>query len=101
MSLLQNGQVKAGDRLGLFSYGSGAEGEFYSGIVQAGFAQELSDVWRDLQSRQRVTVAEYERLFNQQLGMQTTDIQFDLHNDHAPFVLAGQRAHQRIYRRQN
>lgn len=100
MSLLQNGAVQAGDRLGLFSYGSGAEGEFYSGIVQPGFAAYLSDVQHDLAGRHQVSVAEYERQFNSQLGMQAADIQFALHGDHAPFVLVGQKNHQRIYQRQ-
>lgn len=99
MSLLQNGQVKPGDRLGLFSYGSGAEGEFYSGIVQPAFAENLSDVKEDLANRHQVSIDEYEQLFNSQLGMQTADVQFDLQNDDAPFVLAGQKDHQRIYQR--
>lgn len=99
MSLLQNGTVAAGDRLGLFSYGSGAEGEFYSGIVQPGFTTALSDVAHDLTGRQQVSVAEYERLFNGQLGMRTEDIQLDTQADKSPFVLAGQKNHQRIYQR--
>lgn len=99
MSLLQNGQVAPGDRLGLFSYGSGAEGEFYSGIVQPAFAENLSDVKQDLLARHQVSIDEYERLFNSQLGMQEDDIQFDLQGDEAPFVLAGQKNHQRIYQR--
>lgn len=99
MSLLQNGQVKPGDRLGLFSYGSGAEGEFYSGIVQPAFAENLSDVKEDLADRHQVSIDEYEQLFNSQLGMKMADVQFDLQNDDAPFVLAGQKDHQRIYQR--
>lgn len=99
MSLLQNGQVAPGDRLGLFSYGSGAEGEFYSGIVQPAFAENLSDVKQDLLARHQVSIDEYERLFNSQLGMQEDDVQFDLQGDEAPFVLAGQKNHQRIYQR--
>ena len=99
MSLLQNGTVAAGDRLGLFSYGSGAEGEFYSGIIQPGFTTALSDVAHDLAGRQQVSVAEYERLFNGQLGMRAEDIQLDTQADKSPFVLAGQKNHQRIYQR--
>lgn len=99
MSLLQNGQIKPGDRLALFSYGSGAEGEFYSGIVQSDFAKNLSNVDHDLAERHQVSVPEYERLFNSQLGMQAADIQFDTQADNAPFVLAGQKNHQRIYQR--
>lgn len=97
MSYLQNGAVEAGDRLALFSYGSGAEGEFYTGIVQPEFAENLSNVRSDLQSRRQVSIEEYESLFTQQLGMNSADIQFDLGKDPAKFVLAGQKNHQRIY----
>ena len=99
MSLLQNGAVAAGDRLGLFSYGSGAGGEFYSGIIQPGFATALSDIPHDLAGRHQVSVAKYEQLFNSQLGMRAEDVQFDTQADQAPFVLAGQKNHQRIYQR--
>lgn len=100
MSLLQNGTVNAGDRIGLFSYGSGAEGEFYTGIVQPQFKKYLNDVADDLEVRQRVSVGQYEQEFNAQLGLNQADIAFDLSNDHETFVLAGQKNHQRIYRRQ-
>lgn len=100
LSFLQNGQVKAGDRLGMFSYGSGAEGEFYTGIVQPHFLDYTNDVQAMLQKRHQVSIAEYEDMFNHQLGMDEQDVEFDLGNDHAPFVLAGQQNHQRIYKQQ-
>lgn len=100
MSLLQNGEIKAGNRIGLFSYGSGAEGEFYTGIVQPHFDQYLNDVPTDLSQRQQVTVTDYERQFNEQLGMETGDVEFDLSTDNETFILAGQKDNQRIYRRQ-
>lgn len=99
MSLLQNGDVHVGDRIGLFSYGSGAEGEFYSGILQSGFKQALNDIQGDLDKRHQVSLDEYEHLFNAQLGMNDQDQQFDLSGDPLPFVLAGQKDHRRIYRR--
>ena len=100
LSFLQNRQVNAGDRLGLFSYGSGAEGEFYTGIVQPPFLDHTNDVQAMLQKRHQVSITEYEDMFNHQLGMDEQDVEFDLSNDHAPFVLAGQKNHQRIYKRQ-
>lgn len=100
MSLLQNGEIKAGNRIGLFSYGSGAEGEFYTGIVQPHFDQYLNDVPTDLSQRQQVTVTDYERQFNEQLGMETGDVEFDLSTDNETFILAGQKDNKRIYRRQ-
>lgn len=99
MSYLQNGAAQAGDRLALFSYGSGAEGEFYTGILQPGFATHLSAVPADLAQRHQVTIAEYEQDFQQQLGMNPADVSFDVTKDPAKFVLAGQKDHQRIYQR--
>lgn len=99
MSLLQNGTINSGDRIGLFSYGSGAEGEFYTGIVQPQFKQSLNDVAGDLATRQQVSVEQYEQEFDAQLGLNSTDVNFDLSNDHETFVLTGQKDHQRIYRR--
>lgn len=99
MSLLQNGQVAAGQRIGLFSYGSGAEGEFYSGILQSDYREALNDVQAELDQRQEISIDDYEQLFNTQLGMREADCQFDITQDPAPFVLAGQKDHQRIYQR--
>lgn len=98
ISYLQNGVANAGQRLGLFSYGSGAEGEFYSGILQPGFTDQLSDVSADLKGRQQVSVAEYEKMFNNQLGLSDADTTFDTSNDSSPFLLVGQRNHQRQYK---
>lgn len=98
MSLLQNGDVKAGDRIGLFSYGSGAEGEFYTGILQAGFEKQLNDVKSDLAKRHQISIADYEEKFNDQLGMNPNDIELDPKSDPAPFVLTGQKDHKRIYK---
>lgn len=98
MSLLQNGDVKAGDRIGLFSYGSGAEGEFYTGILQAGFEKQLNNVKSDLAKRHQISIADYEEKFNDQLGMNPNDIELDPKSDPAPFVLTGQKDHKRIYK---
>ncbi|MBB1078610.1 hydroxymethylglutaryl-CoA synthase [Limosilactobacillus sp. STM2_1] len=97
MSLLQNGNLNVGDRIGLFSYGSGAEGEFYTGILEEGYQNYMSNVEMDLARRHKVSVAKYEQLFNNQLGMKSEDVEFDDRNDPLPFVLKGQKNHQRIY----
>lgn len=97
MSLIQHGSVAAGDRIGLFSYGSGAEGEFYTGILQPNFHDHVEQLDSLLNARQQVTVAEYEDMFNHQLGMETEDVEFDLTKDHSRFLLTGQRNHQRQY----
>ena len=98
MSYLQNGDAHRGSRLGLFSYGSGAEGEFFTGILQPQFAENILPLTPALRQRQRVSVTEYERLFDEQLGMNPADVAFTTENDACPFVLTGQQDHQRQYR---
>ena len=97
MSLLQNSDLRAGSRMGLFSYGSGAEGEFYTGILEDGYEHYMNNIQEELKHRHQVSVAEYEKLFSSQLGMNDQDIEFDVANDPLPFVLKGQKDHQRIY----
>ena len=97
MSLLQNSDLRAGSRIGLFSYGSGAEGEFYTGILEDGYEHYMNNIQEELTHRHQVSVAEYEKLFSSQLGMNDRDIEFDVTNDPLPFVLKGQKDHQRIY----
>lgn len=97
MSLLQNSDLRARSRIGLFSYGSGAEGEFYTGILEDGYEHYMNNIQEELKHRHQVSVAEYEKLFNSQLGMNDGDIEFDVTNDPSPFVLKGQKDHQRIY----
>ncbi len=97
MSLLQNSDLRAGSRIGLFSYGSGAEGEFYTGILEDGYEHYMNNIQEELKHRHQVSVAEYEKLFSSQLGMNDQDIEFDVANDPLPFVLKGQKDHQRIY----
>ena len=97
MSLLQNSDLQAGSRIGLFSYGSGAEGEFYTGILEDGYEHYMNNIQEELEHRHQVSVAEYEKLFSSQLGMNDQDIEFDVTNDPLPFVLKGQKDHQRIY----
>ena len=97
MSLLQNSDLRAGSRIGLFSYGSGAEGEFYTGILEDGYEHYMNNIQEELNHRHQVSVAEYEKLFSSQLGMSDRDIKLDVTNDPLPFVLKGQKDHQRIY----
>lgn len=100
LSLLNHGDVQSGERIGLFSYGSGAEGEFYSGILQPDYEQWIeTDLDQKLTQRQRISIPEYEHMFESRLGMREEDIQFDLSQDPSNFVLAGQKSHRRIYLR--
>lgn len=70
LSLLANDDsLQAGDRLGIFSYGSGAEAELFSLSLVPGFEDQgpKTAVNRILDRRQLVSVPEYERIFSSQL----------------------------------
>jgi hydroxymethylglutaryl-CoA synthase len=97
MSLLVNGDVQPGERIGLFSYGSGSEGEFYAGILQSGYQAGLGDLSEQLAARKRVDLATYEKNFNAQLGLKEEDVTFETPTDGQRFILAGQKNHQRQY----
>jgi hydroxymethylglutaryl-CoA synthase len=60
----RNGNAKAGSRIGFFSYGSGAIGEFYSGIICEGAESAVSamNIDASLDERIEVTVDEYEKI---------------------------------------
>lgn len=99
LSLLENSsQLQAGDRLGLYSYGSGAVGEFYSVTVQPGFRKWLQKQEHQqlLNHRQEVTITTYEKMFTEAV-VDGTDRKLDTTADHARFVLAGVKDHKRVY----
>jgi hydroxymethylglutaryl-CoA synthase len=62
--LKSNESLKPGDRIGFFSYGSGAIGEFYSGLVLPESRKTVDDMKIDeaFDNRREVTVEEYERI---------------------------------------
>ncbi|WP_282801194.1 hydroxymethylglutaryl-CoA synthase [Secundilactobacillus kimchicus] len=97
MSLLANGELPAGSRIGLFSYGSGAEGEFFAGQLMPDFDPQAlqADFAQFFGQRRRVSVPAYERLFNQSLP--DHDVLLDTKADSARFVLRGITHDQRQY----
>ena len=88
--------VEAGDRLGIFAYGSGSCAQFYTAIVQPGARQVTlaSDVARQLDARRKVTVEEYERLErerNDSIAVPEYTPSWDILGDHFDRFYAGQR----------
>jgi hydroxymethylglutaryl-CoA synthase len=83
----------------LFSYGSGAQGEFFTGILQADFKEMVrqADVEKLIMARKQVSVPEYERLFRAQIGYNSKNVFLDLSQDHEKYVLQGQQDQKRIY----
>lgn len=70
ISLLENSShLSAGDRIGLFSYGSGAVSEFFSGRLVAGYENQLNKEAHTqlLDQRQKLSIEEYEAIFTDSL----------------------------------
>lgn len=102
LSLLDNSQtLQANDRIGLFSYGSGAQGEFFSALVQPGYQKYLqaSQTQNLLAQRKELSVVEYEAMFN--AGVLTgPDQLLDVSQDDGTYVLSGIKSWQRQYQKQ-
>ena len=97
--LTRSHNLQSGDRIGLFSYGSGAQGEFFTGILQADFKEMVrqADVEKLIMARKQVSVPEYERLFRAQIGYNSKNVFLDLSQDHEKYVLQGQQDQKRVY----
>ncbi|CAK8053812.1 hydroxymethylglutaryl-CoA synthase [Eupransor demetentiae] len=101
LSLLQqDAALQAGDRLALFSYGSGAEAELFTLKLQKDFKQIIAQqkVEEALDARQRLSVAEYEADFQKQLYDSSQNVESDYPKDSQDAVFTGWRDGQRIYR---
>ncbi|HIZ52680.1 hydroxymethylglutaryl-CoA synthase [Enterococcus eurekensis] len=86
ISLLENAtSLAAGNRIGLFSYGSGAVSEFFSGILVEGYDAFLQKEAHQqlLANRQKLSIAEYEAMFEDQLDIN----QSNTFEDDLPFSL--------------
>lgn len=100
-SLLDNAAEDLSDkRIGLYSYGSGCVGEFFSGVVQSGYRDALFVAQHQamLDGRSELTFQQYEDIYNYGIprdGGQHTFAQYRT----GPFRFAGMRDHKRIYER--
>ena len=105
LSLLDNDQsLDPGDRIGFFSYGSGAVGELFTGILQPGFEARLHARHNKklLDQRHKLDINEYERIFANQIPYSSEDSTADIkHADpRNPFILKEVKDQERIYGRQ-
>ncbi|HEK9989365.1 TPA: hydroxymethylglutaryl-CoA synthase [Streptococcus equi subsp. zooepidemicus] len=99
LSLLENSQVlRAGDRIGLFSYGSGAVSELFSGQLVDGYKDMLlTNRQALLDQRQVISVADYEALFYEEPRLdQDGNASFSPYLT-GRFALKEIKEHQRIY----
>lgn len=99
LSLLENSQnLKAGDKIGLFSYGSGAVAEIFSLQLQEGYGKMLrKDRMADLAKRSALSVAEYEKLFFEEANVTDDGNATFTTYDTGNFALKSIQQHQRIY----
>ncbi|MGY3749036.1 hydroxymethylglutaryl-CoA synthase [Vagococcus acidifermentans] len=104
ISLLDHhNELQPGQRIGFFSYGSGAVGEMFSGILADGFDRQIDRTAHQgmLDSRTRLTVAQYERIFSEVLPQDGQDITLENDYDNGRFYLEKIIGHKRHYASRN
>lgn len=100
LSLLdQQKDLVPGDRIGLYSYGSGAVAEFFSGILQPEYQDHLQIEENEelLSSRKELSVSEYEETFLKTLPQNGENLELDINDDPAVICVAGIKEHMRQY----
>ncbi len=87
-----------GQRIALFSYGSGCMGEFFSGVVQKAYKQHLfSAKHRNLlDNRKELTYQQYEDIFQLAFPTDGGDHTFAQYRT-GPFRMSGVKDHKRLY----
>ena len=99
LSLLENSDnLKAGDKIALFSYGSGAVAEIFSVSLVPGYENQLSRTrLEELDQRQALSVEEYEHIFFAEAKLDAEgNASFSGYEDQS-FALAEIAEHQRKY----
>ena len=98
--LLDTNHELAGKRLGLFSYGSGCMGEFFSGVVDADYRRHLMNEGHStmLADRTELTYQEYEDIFNLKVPQDGWKYEFAQYRT-GPFRFGGIDEHKRLYER--
>lgn len=100
LSLLDNNEsLEAGDKLGFFSYGSGAVGEFFTMTLQPNYEKHLFTKQHKemLDDRQEITIPEYENIFKQSLPTDGSTFELDISDDPRRVRLTGVKEHMRQY----
>ena len=99
LSLLENSTtLKAGDRIALFSYGSGAVSEIFSGQLVAGFEQQLeTNRMEKLDSRTTLSIPDYEKVFFEEAKLDENGSANFTGYENQDFALAEIVEHQRTY----
>ena len=99
LSLLENAKLPANAKIGLFSYGSGAMGEFYSGQIIEGYEKNLhaNADQTMINRRQKLTIPEYEQIFNQALEFPQDNLELQSDEENGNWYFAGTKNRIRQY----
>ena len=99
LSLLENAKLPANAKVGLFSYGSGAMGEFYSGQIVKGYEKNLhaNADQKMITRRQKLTIPEYEKIFNQALESPQDNLELQSDEQTGTWYFAGTKNRIRQY----
>lgn len=99
LSLLENSStLKTGDRIALFSYGSGAVSEIFSGQLVAGFKQRLqTNRIEMLNNRTPLSIPDYEKIFFEEAQLDQNGSASFMNYENQNFALAEIVEHQRRY----
>ena len=103
LSLLENStNLNPGDKIALYSYGSGAVAEIFSMTLVPGYEKQLrQNRFDEFNSRTRISIEEYEEMFfrdttvDSEGNLDISDIK-----DNSRFVLEKIENHKRIYKKQ-
>jgi hydroxymethylglutaryl-CoA synthase len=101
ISLLeQDESLCAGDRIGLFSYGSGSVAELFFGTLQPGYRDRLNRTGHEalLAARQRLSMDAYEAIFSASLVTDGSRQDIEDGDPAAPHALVRLERHERFYR---
>ena len=103
LSLLENSQnLVAGDKIALFSYGSGAVAEIFTGTLVKGFKEQLQTNRLDkLKRRTPLSVENYEKIFFEEAQLDDKGNASFKEYQTGPFALKEILEHQRIYGKVN
>lgn len=103
LSLLERGEELPSDsRIGMFSYGSGAVGEFFTGKVQAGYKDYLQTASHEalLNNRLKLTIEEYEDILSHPVNVDeagNASFSTDKAISKEDFIFTGIKEHRRQY----
>ncbi|MEX2804055.1 hydroxymethylglutaryl-CoA synthase [Streptococcus sp. H31] len=103
LSLLENStSLQEGDQIAMFSYGSGAVAEIFTGTLAKGFKKRLfkgQSRLQELKKRTVLSVTDYEKMFFEEAQIdENGHASFDNYKT-GPFALKEILGHQRIYRK--